>query len=99
MKPKAIVTVVVLAFVAVSVGYLVVKEVRAAREAGVTTGGPSGAAPVATAERESGTGGTETAAATPTTAAAGGEKPNEELGPSAGDRKVVVAYYYNTSQR
>ena len=31
MKPKTILTVLILAFVAVAVGYLVVKEVRAAR--------------------------------------------------------------------
>jgi len=97
MKPKTILTVVILAFVAVAVGYLVVKEVRAARAPEVTAAGPPGAAPVATGERESGTGGTETAAATPTPAR-GDEAPDEGTTPAAPDRKVVVTYYY-TSQR
>lgn len=48
MKPKTIVTVVILAFVAVAVGYLIVKEVRAARVPEVAAG-PSGAAPATAA--------------------------------------------------
>jgi hypothetical protein len=49
MKPKTIVTVVVLGFVAVAVGYLVVKEVRAAREPEVAAAGPSEAEPATAA--------------------------------------------------
>jgi len=78
MKTKTIVTIVILAFVAVAVGYLVVKEVRAARAPGVAAAEPSA---------------TETAAV-----ASGGEVPEEGISPSAGDRVVVVTYFY-TSKR
>lgn len=43
MNPKTIVTVVLLAFVAISVGYLVVTETRTANDAPVRTGGESAA--------------------------------------------------------
>lgn len=49
MKPKTIVTVVILAFVAVAVGYLVVKEVRAARAPEVAAAEPFEAAPTTAA--------------------------------------------------
>ncbi len=96
MKAKTIVTVAILAFVAVSVGYLVVKEVSAARtpEAKV---GPSVVAAVATTERESGPGEAERSAA-PATASSGDKTSNGGDTPSAADRKVVVTYYY-TSKR
>jgi len=97
MKPKAIVTIVLLAFVAVSVGYLIVKEVRAARTPDIAAG-PSEAALGATAERVSGTeeGATLDAPAPPTV----GEEPSEAGNtPAAGGRKIVVTYYYNTSRR
>lgn len=96
MKPKTILTVVILAFVAVAVGYLVVKEVRAARAPEVAAG-PSESAPVAPPERESGTGGTEMSTA-PATPAYGDEASDEGTTPAAPDRKVVVTYYY-TSKR
>jgi len=51
-------TVVILAFVAVAVGYLVVKEVRRAKAPEVAREGVSEPAPVATAEQELETGGT-----------------------------------------
>lgn len=98
MKPKTILTVLILAFVAVAVGYLVVKEVRQARAPEVAAAGPSESAPVAPAERESETGGTETAAAPATAAAPGDDASNERTTPSVPDRKVVVTYYY-TSKR
>ncbi len=96
MKVKTIITAAVLAFVAVSVGYLVVKEVVAARAPEVKVG-PSAVAAVATAEREPGPGGTERSAA-PATATSREEAPNEGITPSAPGRKVVVTYYY-TSKR
>jgi Flp pilus assembly protein CpaB len=98
MKPKTILTVVILAFVAVAVGYLVVKEVRAARAPEVAREGVSEPAPVATGEQELETGDNETAAAPATVAAPGDEASDEGTTPAAPDRKVVVTYYY-TSKR
>jgi len=85
MKPKTIVTIVILAFVAVSVGYLIVKEVRAARTPDVAAE-PYEAAPAATGEGEKGV-------------ASGDEAVDEGLTTSTAGRKVVVTYYYNTSRR
>ncbi len=96
MKAKTIFTVVILAFVAVAVGYLVVKEVRAARAPEVAAAGPSDAAPVAAGERGPGTGGPETPTAT--TPAYGDGASEEGTSPAAPERKVVVTYYY-TSKR
>jgi hypothetical protein len=98
MKPKTILTAVILAFVAVSVAYLVVKEVRAARAPEVAAAGSSEAAPVATGEQELETGGIETASAPATAAASGDVASDEATTPPASDHKVVVTYYY-TSQR
>jgi len=86
MKAKTIFTVVILAFVAVSVGYLVVKEVRRTR-----------APEVAAEERGSGSGETERSIA-PATGVHGGEAPEAGTTPAASDRKVIVTYYY-TSKR
>jgi hypothetical protein len=96
MKAKTVVTAAVLAFVAVSVGYLVVKEVSADRAPGAKVG-PSGGAAVATAERESGPGEAERSGP-PGAAVSGAGAPNEGVTPSAAVRKVVVTYYY-TSKR
>lgn len=96
MKAKTIVTIAILAFVAVSVGYLVVKEVSRAGAPEVKER-PSGGPAVTAAERESGPGGNETSAA-PATAASRGEAANEGITTSAAGRKVVVTYYY-TSKR
>jgi hypothetical protein len=96
MKAKTIVTVAILAFVAVSVGYLVVKEISRAGAPEVKER-PSGGAAVAAAEREPRPGGIESSAA-PATATYRDEAPNEGITPSAAGRKVVVTYYY-TSQR
>lgn len=98
MKPKTILTVVILAFVAVAVAYLVVKEVRQAKVPEVAREGVSEPAPVATGEQELKTGGTETAAAPATPAASGDVASDEGTMPSAPGRKVVVTYYY-TSKR
>lgn len=98
MKPKTILTVVILAFVAVAVGYLVVKEVRQAKAPEVAREGVSEPAPVATGEQELETGGTETAVAPANPAASGDVASNERTTPSVPDRKVVVTYYY-TSRR
>jgi hypothetical protein len=98
MKPKTILTAVILAFVAVAVAYLVVKEVRQAKAPEVAREGVSEPAPVATAEQESETGGMETAAAPAKAAAFGDVASDEGNTPSAPDRKVVVTYYY-TSKR
>ncbi|HUV86497.1 MAG TPA: hypothetical protein VMX79_05235 [bacterium] len=98
MKPKTILTVVILAFVAVAVGYLVVKEVRQAKAPEVAREGVSDPAPVATGEQELETGGTETAAAPATAVASGGVASDEGTTPPASNHKVVVTYYY-TSKR
>jgi len=99
MKTKTIVTVVILAFVAVAVGYLVVKEVRQARALEVAREGVSEPAPGATGEQELETGGTEPAAPPSTAAASGDVASDEGTTPSAPDRTVVVTYYYNTAKR
>ena len=98
MKPKTILTVVVLAFVAVSVAYLIVKEVRQAKASEVAVERVSEPAPVATGEQELETGGTETASPPATAAASGDVASDEGTTPAAPDRKVVVTYYY-TSRR
>ena len=61
MKPKTILTVVILAFVAVSVGYLIVKEVRQAKALEVAREGVSEPAPGATGGQVFETAGTEAA--------------------------------------
>jgi hypothetical protein len=52
MKPRTILTAVILAFVAASVAYLVVKEVRAARATDVARAGVAGASPAELAPAE-----------------------------------------------
>jgi hypothetical protein len=98
MKPKTILTVVILAFVAVAVGYLVVKEVGQAKAPEVAREGVSDPAPAATGEQELETGETETPAVPATVAAPGDDASGERTTPSVPDRKVVVTYYY-TSKR
>jgi type II secretory pathway pseudopilin PulG len=97
MKPKTIVTVVILAFVAASVGYLIVKEVRQTKELEAAREGLSAPASGATGERELETGGNETATS-PATPVRGDEGSDEGTPPSPADRQVVVTYYYR-SQR
>lgn len=98
MKPKTIVTVVILSFVAVAVAYLVVKEVRQAKAPEVAREEVSDPAPVATGEQKLETGGTATAAAPEAVNVADDVASNEEITPPVPDRKVIVTYYY-TSRR
>jgi hypothetical protein len=107
MRPKTILTVVILAFVAVSVGYLIVKEVRRAEAPEVAREGVSDPAPVETGGKEFEIARTETAAplvappetetAAPATPPVSSDVASDE-GPTrpAADRKIVVTYYYTT---
>jgi hypothetical protein len=97
MKPKTILTVVILAFVAAAVGYLVAKEIKRAKVPEVAREGVSEPTPVATGEHELETAEAGTAAA-PAKVGYGDEASEEGTTPSAPDRKVVVTYYY-TSKR
>lgn len=89
MKARTIVTVLILAFVAAAVGYLVAKEIKRARAPEVAREEVS-KAPTAEAG---------TAVVAPATPAASADvAPYEGNTRSASDRKVVVTYYY-TSKR
>lgn len=83
MNAKALGTVVLLAFVAVSVGYLIVSELRAPSAAV-----PPGEAPDAPAVAEP-----------PTADAPAGEASSEEPSAAAPPAHQVVAYYFHNTQR
>jgi hypothetical protein len=84
VKPKTILTAVILAFVAVSVVYLIVKETRPVGEAGTVREGGSDV--VGTEAGEPGGETAETGTAAPPTA-------------PVADRTVIVTYYYDTGKR
>jgi hypothetical protein len=98
MKAKTLFTAAVLAFVAVSVVYLIVKEIRRAEAPEAAREAVSDPAPVETGGKEFETAGAETSAAPATPPASSDGALDEGTAPPAADRTVVITYYY-TSKR